>query len=70
MDDSKDLARWKFVAEGNVTIAPIYDAEGAILYIVVETDTHISKCRSPTEVSMAIDIAMHLSQYSTGHWIH
>lgn len=44
--------------QGDLAIVPVYDDEGDLQFIMVESSTFTAKCRSPDEVDNAVDIAM------------
>jgi hypothetical protein len=56
-EEDKDAKRWRFVLTGEVLIAPVYDNEGDTMYIMVESDSFVAKCRNSHEVNNAVDIA-------------
>lgn len=57
--NEKNSQRWNYVLSGDVAIVPVYDEEGVVQYMFVESDSYTAKCRNSAEVNEAIDIAMH-----------
>jgi hypothetical protein len=70
MAETKEAKRWKFLLRGNLTVAPVYDEDGGVAYMVVETDATLTKCRTPEEVNEAVDIAMHMAHIGQTVYVH
>lgn len=60
-----DAKRWKFLLSGNVEVSRLYDEDGAMIGMLLETDTAIVECFSPDEVNMAVDYLIRMSHFST-----
>lgn len=67
---NKMALRWKFVLDGMVAVRPEVNEEGAVEFMLVETEYSATKCYSPQEVDDAIDIAMHYAQRGQTIYVH
>lgn len=70
MTQDRNARRWLYVLEGDVAIAPVYDADGDVMYILVEAGERVWKCRTPHDVDAAIDCAIHLKNFYEPPSIH
>ena len=68
--NEKNSQRWNYVLSGDVAIVPVYDDEGSVQYMFVESDSYTAKCRNSAEVNAAIDIAMHRADQEYAVRIH
>lgn len=62
--------RWKFVLDGLATIRPEMNEDGAVEYMMVETEFSAVKCYTPQEVDTAIDIAIYKATLGQSIYIH
>lgn len=62
--------RWRFMMSGNVTVSPVIDEDGEVMYMLVQTDEAATKCYSPQEVEKAVDIAMFHAQFDRYVFMH
>lgn len=63
IEDEKTLKRWHFVMSGQVSIAPVCNEDGEVMYMVVESNEHFAKCRNSEELNIAVDIAIYKAEY-------
>jgi hypothetical protein len=59
-----DAKRWKFLLSGNVEVSHLYNEEGHMVGMLLETDMEIVECYSPLEVNAVIDRWISMSHFS------
>lgn len=59
-----DAKRWRFLLSGNVEVSHLYNNEGHMVGMVLETDMEIVECYSPQEVTSTIDRWIGMTHFS------
>jgi len=59
-----DAKRWKFLLSGNVEVSHLYNEEGHMVGMLLETDMEIVECYSPLEINAVIDRWISMSHFS------
>ena len=59
-----DAKRWKFLLSGNVEVSHLYNKEGHMVGMILETDMEIVECYSPLEINAVIDRWISMSHFS------
>ena len=59
-----DAKRWKFLLSGNVEVSHLYNKEGRMVGMILETDMEIVECYSPLEINAVIDRWISMSHFS------
>ena len=59
-----DAKRWRFLLSGNVEVSHLYNDDGQLVGMVLETDTEIVKCFSPLEINAVVDRWITMTQYT------
>lgn len=59
-----DAKRWKFLLSGNVEVSHLYSEEGHMIGMVLETDTEIVECYSPSEINAVVDRWISMAHFS------
>lgn len=54
----KYAKRWSYLLNGDLAVVPVYDEDGDLQFVMIESSTFTAKCYSPEEVNNAVDIAM------------
>ena len=57
---------------GQVAVGPVYNEDGGIAYLIVESDEHFAKCRDSEELKIAMDIALYKAEFLDDRieWAH
>lgn len=61
VDDAK---RWRFLLSGNVEVSHLYNNEGHMVGMVLETDMEIVECYSPQEINAVVDRWIGMTHFS------
>ncbi len=56
--------RWAFILAGNVEITHLYNDEGDMIGMLLETDFETAECYSPQEVTNAVDRWINMAQFT------
>lgn len=62
MNDEK---RWRFLLAGFVEVTHLYDEEGNMIGMMLETDTEVVECFSPMEINAVVDRWINMTSWST-----
>lgn len=62
MNDEK---RWRFLLAGFVEVTHLYDEEGTMIGMMLETDTEVVECFSPMEINAVMDRWINMTSWST-----
>lgn len=58
-----DKDRWQFLLAGFVEVTHIYDTDGIMIGMSLETDTEVIDCFNPDDVNSTIDRLIYTSSH-------
>ena len=61
VDDAK---RWRFLLAGNVEVSHLYNDDGVMVGMLLETDFEVAECYSPQEINAVIDRLIGMTHFS------
>jgi len=56
--------RWAFILSGGVEITHLYNEDGTMIGMLLETDFEVAECYSPQEVTSTIDRWIGMTHFS------
>ena len=59
-----DAKRWRFLLSGCVEVSHLYNDDGMMVGMLLETDTEIVECYSPQEINAVVDRWIGMTHFS------
>ena len=59
-----DAKRWRFLLSGSVEVSHLYNDDGVMVGMLLETDFEVVECYSPQEINAVIDRLIGMTHFS------
>lgn len=59
-----EAKRWLFILAGNVEVSHLYNNDGSMIGMRLETDLEVVDCFSPAEINAVMDRWINLTHFS------